>query len=253
MADSRMRLSLRVARARAGWSREELAYRSGLSWSAIAQIESGRRKDVRLSSLAALADALGVSADFLIGTEALASAPQLFEHRVLAYGADEEFVAYTVPYLDEGLRAGDCVLAVTAPPKTALIREVLGDDSTQIEFADWADWYESPTSALNRYGEFVKRQIKAGAVWIRVVAEAAWTDGHQDQLSAWARYESLVNLAFAASPATILCTYDVRAFPREAITQAHATHPEVVGGQRSKVSAAYRRPEDFLLVPLPSF
>ena len=61
--------ALRAARARAGWSRETLAHHSGVSWSAIAQIESGRRRDVRLSSLSALADALGVSVDELFRLE----------------------------------------------------------------------------------------------------------------------------------------------------------------------------------------
>ena len=60
MVSSRLGESLKAARARAGWSREALAYHSGVSWSAIAQIESGRRNDVRLSSLSALAEALGV-------------------------------------------------------------------------------------------------------------------------------------------------------------------------------------------------
>ena len=52
MEASRIGESLKTARARsggAGGARVQL----GVSWSAIAQIESGRRKDVRLSSLSA--------------------------------------------------------------------------------------------------------------------------------------------------------------------------------------------------------
>ena len=59
MEASRIAATLKTARDRLGWSREALAYHSGVSWSAISQIESGRRKDVRLTSLSALADALG--------------------------------------------------------------------------------------------------------------------------------------------------------------------------------------------------
>jgi len=219
-----------------------------VSWSAIAQIESGRRKDVRLSSLSALADALGLSVDYLIGSEAFTTTPHLFEHQVLTYGSDQEFIASTIPFLDEGLKEGDCLLAVTTEAKTLLLREALGDRSAHVDFADWAEWYESPTGALNRYGEFMKRQIKAGAKWIRVVAEAAWTNRSDDEISAWARYESLVNLMFASSPATIICTYDELAYPAEAIALAHNNHPEIVSGTNSTVSATYRRPEEFLLV-----
>jgi DNA-binding XRE family transcriptional regulator len=61
---------LRRTREERGWSREELAVHSGVSHAAIAQIESGRRVDVRLRSLVALADALGVSLDELAGRPA---------------------------------------------------------------------------------------------------------------------------------------------------------------------------------------
>src|ERR1700704_6388131 len=100
VASSRVGRSLRSARERAGWSRETLAHHSGLSWAAIAQIESGRRQEVRLGSLVALADALGVSADYLVGSGATIS-PKLLEHRVLIYGSDDEYLASLVPFLVE--------------------------------------------------------------------------------------------------------------------------------------------------------
>ncbi|MDQ1715383.1 MAG: Helix-turn-helix domain, partial [Frankiaceae bacterium] len=59
--------ALRRARLRLGWTREDLAHHSGVSYGAIVQIEAGRRTDVRLRSLVALAEALDVSVDALIG------------------------------------------------------------------------------------------------------------------------------------------------------------------------------------------
>jgi transcriptional regulator with XRE-family HTH domain len=245
--DSHVGASLRAARARAGWSREALAYHSGVSCAAIAQIESGRRKDVRLSSLSALADALAVSVDHLIGTAAAAMPPQLFEHQVLMYGSDEEFLAGTIPFLDEGIEHSDRLLAITTKARTKLLRDALGTRSGQVEFASWAAWYRSPQAALRRYGEFVKDQVADGAVWIRVVAEAAWAGDTDAEIAAWTRYESLVNLAFASSPATILCTYDERTFPASVVADAHTTHPEIVCGDAATASARYQRPEDLLL------
>src|ERR1700724_3000303 len=112
VASSRIGEALKASRARLGWSREALAYHSGVSWSAIAQIESGRRKDVRLSSLSALAGALGVSVDYLIGTAATIT-PNLLEHRALTYGSDEEFLTGTIPFLNEGIESSHCLLSVT--------------------------------------------------------------------------------------------------------------------------------------------
>lgn len=246
MEGSRIAANLRAARERLGWSREVLAYHSSVSWSAISQIESGRRRDVRLKSLSALADALGVSVDYLIGSAAAATTPQLFEHRVLTYGSDEEFIAAAIPFLEEGLEQSHYLVVVLTEAKQGLVREALGDRSELVEFADWADWYRSPKEALRRYGVLVKQRVELGAVWIRVVAEAAWS-GTDSGIDAWTRYESLVNLAFASSPATIMCTYDERAFAAEVVAGALSTHPEVACGRETTASASYRGPEDFLL------
>ena len=245
MEASRIGESLKTARARLGWSREALAFNSGVSSSAIAQIESGRRKDVRLSSLSALANALGVSIDYLAGSTAALS-PHLFEHRLLAYGSDEEYVESTVPYLTEGLEQSHAALVVATPPQIALLREALDDRSDDVEFADSADWYSSLAGALNRYREYVKQKLEAGAAWIRVVGDPVWAGRSDAEIAAWFRYESLVNLAFAAAPATIVCAYDTTTFSDEVIAVARVTHPVGHGGVFDE-SVAYRETEDFLL------
>jgi transcriptional regulator with XRE-family HTH domain len=245
---SRLGDSLKTARARLGWSREELAYHSGVSWSAIAQIESGRRKDARLSSLLALAEALGVSVDYLIGSKT-AIPPRLFEHRALTYQSDEEYLAGTLPFIAEGIEHSHYLMAVTAGPKTTLLRDALGDRCQQVEFTDWAAWYASPREALGRYLALVKEKFEAGAVWIRIVAEAGWSGQSASEIADWTRYESLVNVAFASAPATIICTYDQRSFPTDIIAQAGCTHPVIVDEGGGTVSPTYRNPQAFLFEP----
>ena len=245
VAPSRIGDSLRAARMRLGWSREALAFHSGVSWSAIAQIESGRRKDVRLSSLAALADALGVSVDYLIGTAA-ATTPQPFDHRLLTYRSDEDFLAAAIPFFAEGMEQSECLLAVTTEGKSGLLRDTLGDRSEHVEFANWAQWYRSPDTALRGYRTFVKEKFEAGAAWIRVVAEAVWSGG-ADEIAAWTRYESLVNLAFASSPATIICTYDEESLTEEVIADALLTHPEFASESDATANLSYQEPEEFLV------
>jgi transcriptional regulator with XRE-family HTH domain len=250
LASSRIGESLRAARARLGWSREALAYHSGVSWSAIAQIESGRRRDVRLSSLSALAEALEVSVDHLIGTAAAMTPPRL-DHRVLTYGSDEEFLAAAVPFLTEGIERSDGLLAVTTEAQVELLRDTLEDGSERIEFADSVDWYRSPRGASNRYRAFVKQKVEAGAAWIRIVGEPVWAGRSAAEITAWTRYESLINLTFAPMPATILCPYDTRSLPTEIVANANRTHPQVAHGGDSTPSPSYREAEDFLL-ELPS-
>lgn len=247
MQPSRLGDSLKAARERLGWSREALAYHSGVSWSAIAQIETGRRKDVRLSSLAALAQALDVSVDYLTGPSGTTS--DLLQHRLLSYASEDEFLSGVVPYLVAGVEQAHSVLAVTTPDVTGSLRDTLVDHREQIEFADWADWYRSPKETLRRYTEFVAEKYKSGAHWITVVADAGWSDQSEAEVAAWTRYESLVNLTFASSPATLVCTYDERRHSPEAIAESHQTHPKVVHGDVAVTSESYLTPADFLLGP----
>jgi len=244
---SRVGESLKTARARAGWSREALAFHSGVSWSAIAQIESGRRKDVRLSSLSALANALGLSVDYLIGSPALLS-PHLFEHRLHLYASDEEYVEGAAPFIGEALEQSHCVLVVASQAQIALLRDSLGDRAEHVEFADSADWYSSLAGGLNRYRAYVQQKFEAGATWISIWGDPVWAGRSDEEIAAWFRYESLVNLAFAAAPATIVCPYDTKSLPEEVVAFARRTHP-VDHGNVLTESVAYRATEDFLLEP----
>jgi len=243
---SRVGGSLRSARERTGWSREALAHHSGLSWAAITQIESGRRREVRVSSLLALASALGVSVDYLVGGSATVS-PELLRHGVLIYNSDDEYLASSVPYLLEGITRSDCVLAVTGKRQIGLLRDALGDDALHVEFWDSAEWYRSPRGASNGYRTIMQERFGRGAPWIRILGEPVWSGRSEPEVAAWIRYESLLNLSFAASPATIVCPYDARSVSDRVLAGARRTHPEVASAGEFTASPGYREPEDFLL------
>jgi len=245
---SRIGLSLRAARERLGWSRETLAHHSGVSWSAIAQIESGRRKDVRLRSLSALAEALGVSVDHLVGS-ASAIEPGPFEHRVLSYGSDEEFLRCVVPFFTEGSDRSEDLLAVMPKSGIELLGDALDGRSAGIEIVDSADWYRSPRAALDRYRGFLSERLDAGATWIRIAGEIPLQGRSAAQIAAWTRYEAILNLVFASSPATIVCSYDTRSLPADVVDHAGATHPTIADGSSGVENPMYRDAEDLLLGP----
>ena len=110
---------LRAARQRLGWSREALAFHSGVSWSAIAQVESGRRKHVRPGTLSQLSKALGVSIDYLV--DAAPTSPGMLGHRALLYDTDEAFVDTAGPFLSEGIERSEALLAITMGKSVAVI------------------------------------------------------------------------------------------------------------------------------------
>lgn len=244
MATSRVGETLKSARARAGWSRDALAFHAGLSSAAIAQIESGRRQEVRISSLVALAKALGVSVDYLVGAAAVS--PRLLGHLALIYDSDEQFLAAALPFVVEGASRSDGVLVVTAPRRLGLLRDAIGDVGV-VEFIDWSAGYDSPTGALNRYRAFVTERSERGAPWVRILGEPLWAGRTDTEVEEWIRYESMINLSFATLPATIICPYDARSVPDRVLAGARCTHPEVADPDGAATSLAYREPEDLLL------
>jgi transcriptional regulator with XRE-family HTH domain len=228
-----------------GWSRDVLAYHSGLSGAGIAQIESGRRREVRVTTLLALARALEVSIDYLVGGSA--TIPELFRHRLLVYGSDDEYVASTVPFLREGIERSDAVLVVPSEHQGDLLHDALGDDAQHVEFLDSTAWYTTLHGAANGYRTLVKDRFDRGAPWVRIIGDAVWAGRSGAAITEWFRYESMVNLALASSPATIMCSYDGRALPDAVLAEAHRTHPEVAVAGATSASQAYQEPEDLLL------
>jgi transcriptional regulator with XRE-family HTH domain len=238
--------SVRAARERLGWSREALAYHSGVSWPAIAQIETGRRTDLRLSSLSGLAHALGVSIDHLVGDPSRPVAPML-QHQALVYRSDEEFLSAVIPFLSGGIERSETALLVASQANLKLVRDALGGHAQPVEYADASSWYTSPLEALRRYRAYLDERIAAGATWVRIVGEPGWAGRSNAEIQAWTRYESIVNLSFAPAPATIICPYDARALPPSIVADAHRTHPNLAHAEGADASRDYLHPEEFLL------
>jgi len=235
---------VRAARKRRGWNREALAFHSGISWSAIAQVERGRRVNLRPGTLSALAHALGVSIDHLVdGTPS----PLMLEHRALLYESDEEFLGVAASFLAEAAELAEGAIAVTSPARIQMLRDALGGNARHVEFADHSRWYRTPLSASAGYRRFLDRHLENGAPWVRVVGEPLWTGRSPSQIQLWTRYESLMNLVFSAAPASLLCPYDVRSLTEEIIEGARVTHPHAVEHAALTKSPKYVDPSTFAL------
>jgi transcriptional regulator with XRE-family HTH domain len=245
----RMDRAVKAARERRGWTREALAFHSGLSWSAIAQIESGRRSSLRPSSLNALATALGVSVDYLLGRASSPDALPRLKHRVLRYATEEEFLAGVLPCLVEGMARGEPVLAVTPPGNRRALRRELGKAGRRLPVADPAVWYQSLIAALEAYRSFIDEKIDAGASLIRIAAEPVWNDPSAAEVDSWTRYEALVNIALAGVPAEIICVYNTVTTPDAVLAGLDETHPETLDPTGTAIKTPHYDPYDVLLRP----
>jgi transcriptional regulator with XRE-family HTH domain len=238
---------LRAARNRLGWSRETLAFHSGISWPAIAQVESGRRTNVRPRTLAALSAPLGVTIDYLVNGVPVEE-PMLC-HSAFTYNADDDFRRTMGSYLAEGVEQSDAMLALTTKHNIGLLRDELGEDARHVDFVESKEWLTTPDDALRELRAFRDGRLGDGAIWLRLIAEPIWEGRSEPEARLWTRIESLLNLVFKDSPMTLVCPYDTRLATAEILREVRLTHPYLLTSAGRSESPAYSGPGRLALEP----
>jgi anti-sigma regulatory factor (Ser/Thr protein kinase) len=160
-------------------------------------------------------------------------------HRAMLYADDEAYFEAAIPFLIEGLEAGETVLAVVPATTVARLRRRLGTRADAVEFRDAAHWYSQPTRTIAAYSSFIDDHPSGR---IRALAEPGWKARLPAEIAEWTRYESIVNQAFADVDGSVLCMYDRRTMTPEALDGARCTHPELVDGSGPHANDAFLDP-----------
>lgn len=163
------------------------------------------------------------------------------KHQALAYGSDEEFLAGTVPFVREGLSYGARVLAVTTGANIRLLRDALGGEAERVDFTDSSDWFPAPSWTLRDLYRYAHTFLRSHPGF-RLLDEPMKPGRTALENTEWARYESLLNAAFAGAPVAILCPYDVRTLNAEVVAEARRTHPELLTADGPQLSPDYLDP-----------
>jgi anti-sigma regulatory factor (Ser/Thr protein kinase) len=159
-----------------------------------------------------------------------------FRHEALLYSGWAELVAGTVPFIREGVRAGEPVLVVESVDKIQMLRVALGDDADAVLFADMAEVGLNPARIIPAWHDFVSRHGAAGRR-LRGIGEPIWKGRSADELIECQRHESLLNVAFGhGQPWWLMCPYDTEKLDEAVIDEARRSHEFVT--ERSHVAAS---------------
>jgi CheY-like chemotaxis protein len=167
-------------------------------------------------------------------------------HEALVYSTMEEFLASTVPFVDEGLDAGDAVLVATKEANLKMLREALEADAARVDFVDSGEWYRSPTPTLEAYDRYIRVRLEEGAERVRIIGEPVWPRTSARAVAEWKRYESGINVALASLPTWVVCPYDAGELPEGILADAERTHPALRSGQVTRPSPRYTDPQVFV-------
>ncbi|MER7273190.1 sensor histidine kinase [Dactylosporangium sp. NPDC000244] len=171
-----------------------------------------------------------------------------FFHEAALYHSDEEFLAIVTPFVEEGLAAGEPVVAAFGPRRQALLRDRLdGTDGTggAVDYLAGEEHYARPATAIRRYRELLAEHVAAGAAQIRIAGEIPHL-GAAGPWDWWGRYEAACNHAYDDFPLWGLCMYDMRVTPPDALEQVRCTHPFLATAAGHHPNPDFADPADFL-------
>jgi anti-sigma regulatory factor (Ser/Thr protein kinase) len=147
-----------------------------------------------------------------------------FEHDALIYRDHEDFLAGTVPFVTEGIEAGQPVLVAVPATRLDLLRRALGPAAEQVVFADMQALGANPGRIIPAWADFVDGHPGPA----RCIGEPVWAGRTPEQMVECVHHEALLNLAFAdAAEFRLLCPYDATTLPDHVIDGVDGTHRHV--------------------------
>jgi anti-sigma regulatory factor (Ser/Thr protein kinase) len=143
-------------------------------------------------------------------------------HLALFYRDRAERRAQILSLVRASMARGEPSFVALPGDEARLLAEQLDGEPGELLCADIADMGRNPARLIPEVRAFIDKHSDQRVL---VVGEVLWPGRSPAELREATRHEALMNLAFAQSPATILCAYDTTRLPPAAIADATWTHP----------------------------
>jgi anti-sigma regulatory factor (Ser/Thr protein kinase) len=171
--------------------------------------------------------------------------PTEFRHEALLYAGEDRFLDGVLPFIRDGLAAGEPILVAVSEARIRLLSSSLGADTERVRFADMGEVGRNPARIIPVWRDFLDVHTVAGRP-VRGIGEPVWEGRSADELVECRHHESLLNFAFDGGVSwRLMCPYDVEALDHDAVEVAHTTHPFVIDeGGVDHESESYVPPAD---------
>lgn len=161
-------------------------------------------------------------------------------HVALFYRGQDQYVAAAVDFVRAALDRSEPVFVAVPGARLDLLRSALAPDAGRVAFADMCGIGRNPARIIPQVRALIDPHPGEAVCYL---GEPAWPSRTDRELREAARHEALINLAFADVPLTMLCLYDLRGLPAEALRDAERTHPLLTRQGRTAPSAGYLGPD----------
>ncbi|OZM78125.1 sensor histidine kinase [Pseudonocardia sp. MH-G8] len=174
-----------------------------------------------------------------------------FAHPALFYRGEDAYLAGTLPFVRDGLAAGDPVAVAVPRPNLSLLRTALGDAAQDVLLLDMSEVGRNP-------GRILAEVLHAAADrhpdrHVRIIGEPIWPGRTTLEYPACVQHEALINLSFRGRHVTVLCPYDAEGLDAAVLADAAQTHPLLIedGGRRASSTYAPERAVSRMNTALP--
>jgi anti-sigma regulatory factor (Ser/Thr protein kinase) len=169
-----------------------------------------------------------------------------FAHEALLYDGTAGFIEGTLPFIREGVAAGEPVVVAVPGERLAALRAALGGEAERVHLMDMGRLGRNPARIISAWRDVLAEHGANGRP-VRGVDEPIWAGRGADEIVECQRHETLLNLAFDDGPGwRLLCPYDRAALDPEVIDEAWRSHPLVWDEGVQRRSEAYVEPREAL-------
>src|SRR3954468_19578423 len=147
-------------------------------------------------------------------------------HAALLYRSAEHLASAVVPFLADGLAAGEAVVLACREDNSVLLTEALGHDD-RILVLPREGIYTQTAHVIATLRRVVRSQVVAGAPRVRLLGEIP-VDQSGDEWHEWHRCEAISNVALGPLPLSSVCAFDRRELSDAICEGVEETHPALM-------------------------
>jgi MEDS: MEthanogen/methylotroph, DcmR Sensory domain len=184
---------------------------------------------------------------------------QGIRHICCFYDSEDQLESVFLPYLSEGLRAGEKVVCIFPLGQHGNLRAQLERRGSNIAAAEADDQFKLLTEdetyiagglfAKDRMAEMLKDVLEearhGSRPHVRTLGEMSWALRNLPGTDDLAEYESVVNDLCTEYDCTLACAYDINAFHGRVLADALATHSHIVLNGVIHENPHYMPPREF--------
>ena len=175
-----------------------------------------------------------------MATVAPVRARQSYRHEAFFWPGRADFVRGLVPFVREGIDAGEAVMVAVIPEHAEWIRNDLGPTASQVHFVDMMELGRNPARIIPAWQAFLNDWSGAGRP-ARGIGEPIWPGRRPEEILECQLHEALLNLAVDPElPFWLVCPYDSEHLDSEVIAEAGRSHPALATVASYHGSLSYR-------------